>query len=233
VPEVVITDVVVDVPSTPADLLARVRAVWTAALGPSAWPVRFRAVDDPATGTGRVHVDVRLPGGDPAPLVAAGGRVARTPDGPAATGASGSGGTGISWHVVEDPAGVPLCVMGPHPSAPDGPWGPFELVVNAREPEALARWWAGRTGGTVGARPGAPFCWVEGAAGFPFLFWVFTSVHEPPTAPGRVHWDVALDQATVDDLLAAGATVVGRSPTLLLADPEGNEFAVRPRPGGS
>lgn len=60
------------------------------------------------------------------------------------------------------------------------------------------------------------------------MFWVFTPVPEPKTVKNRVHWDVLLDDATVDDLVAAGATVLRRPDDeidwTVLADPEGNEF---------
>jgi hypothetical protein len=40
-----------------------------------------------------------------------------------------------------------------------------------------------------------------------------------------MHWDVTLTDATVDDLVAAGARVLSVLPSwTVLADPEGNEF---------
>ena len=108
------------------------------------------------------------------------------------------------WYVLEDPDGIPLCVMGPHPSYPDAPMGPFELVVDAADPEGIARWWAERTGGTFGQRPGVTYAWVEGAAGFPFSYWVFTQVPEPKMAKNRVHWDVKMLDADVELLQEAG-----------------------------
>jgi hypothetical protein len=112
--------------------------------------------------------------------------------------------------------------------------GPFELVVDAVDPPAIAGWWAERTGGKVGSREGAPFVWVEGVAGFPYMFWIFHSVPEPKTVKNRVHWDVTLVDTTVEGLVAAGATLlrpkddeIGWS---VMADPEGNEFcAFEPR----
>ena len=176
----------------------------------------INGVPEQAAGKSRVHLDLRVPGGDPVPLIAAGGRVASEP------------GDGHPWYVLNDPDGVAVCVFGPHAQYPDAPSGPFELVVDAADPERIATWWAERTGGTVGRRPGAEFVWVEGAAGFPFMFWVFNSVPEPKTVKNRVHWDIKLADATVDDLVDAGATLLrtrdGDIDWWVMADPEGNEF---------
>jgi hypothetical protein len=183
---------------------ARSRTVW------------IDEVPEPAASKSRVHIDLRVADGDPAPLLAAGATVVREPG-------------DDHWWVLNDPDGVPLCVFAPHPAAPDA-LGPFELVVDARDPGAIAEWWAARLGGTVGRREGTTFAWVEGAAGFPYMFWVFNAVPEPKTVKNRVHWDVTLVDATLDDLLAAGATLVrARDEEIawtVLADPEGNEFCV-------
>ena len=177
--------------------------------------VWINGVPEPIVGKSRVHLDLRVPGGDPVPLIAAGARVVREPgDDP--------------WYVLNDPDGVALCVFGPNRQYPDAPNGPFELVVDSLDPLRIATWWAARTGGTVGRRQGAEFVWVEGAAGFPFMFWVFTAVPEPKTVKNRVHWDVKLADATVDDLVDAGATLLrmrdGEIDWWVMADPEGNEF---------
>lgn len=176
----------------------------------------INTVPEAPAGKSRVHLDLRVPGGDPVPLIAAGARVAAEP------------GEGHPWYVLNDPDGVAMCVFGPHHQHPDAPSGPFELVVDATNPAAIAAWWAARTGGTVASRPGADFVWVQGAAGFPFMFWVFNPVPEPKTVKNRVHWDVKLDSATIGDLVDAGATLVrDRDDDIdwwVLADPEGNEF---------
>ena len=135
----------------------------------------------------------------------------------------------IEWTIVDDPDGVPVCVFAPHPAAPTA-LGPFELVVDAADPPAIAAWWAARTGGTVKRRDGSPYVWIENAAGFPFMFWVFQQVPEPKTVKNRVHWDVTLVDSTVEGLIAAGAVLVRpRDDEIqwsVLADPEGNEFCV-------
>jgi hypothetical protein len=183
--------------------------------GSKARVVWINSVPEPIAGKSRAHIDIRVAGGDPAPLLKAGGKIERTPDGD------------IGWHIVDDPDGVPVCVFGPHPADPSA-LGPFELVVDAVDPRSIAGWWAERTGGSVASRDGAPFVWIEGAAGFPFMFWVFHHVPEPKTVKNRVHWDVKLVDTTVDGLVAAGATLLRPKDHEIrwwvMADPEGNEF---------
>jgi len=174
-------------------------------------------VSEPIAGKSRVHIDVRNSDGDPAPLLELGGTLARSRD------------DEIEWHVVNDPDGVAACLFGPHPADPSA-LGPFELVVDSADPRAIANWWAERTGGTVASREGTSFVWIEGAAGFPYMFWVFTGVPEPKTAKNRVHWDVKLVDITISGLIAAGATLVRSKDDeirwWIMADPEGNEFCV-------
>ena len=183
-------------------------------------------VPEPRTGKTRVHLDLRLPDADPAPLLAAGATVVREPD------------DQVRWWVLRDPDGNEFCAFPPAPPE----WGlpavesptPFELVVDSREPEAIAGWWAERLGGTVGSREGAPWRWVEGAAAFPFAYWVFNPVPEPKTVKNRMHWDVTLTAPDPAAFLAAGATVLtgptGENEWWVLADPEGNEFCAFPPP---
>jgi hypothetical protein len=239
VPDVRFKDVCIDV-TDHRDRPTAVAAFWGLALGQPVVPHDDGSFHlDPADGTpperrvwinvvpeaitvkSRVHIDVRVAGGDPQTLLDAGGRLVRPPD------------DEISWHVLHDPDGVALCVFPPHPAAPDA-LGPFELVVDTPDPEAIAAWWAARTGGTVGRRDGAPFTWVEGAAGFPYMFWVFHLVPEAKATKNRVHWDVTLADATIDLLVAAGATLLRERDEEIdwwvLADPDGNEFcAFEPR----
>jgi hypothetical protein len=177
--------------------------------------VWINEVSEPIAGKSRAHIDIRNADGDPAPLLALGGTLERAKGGD------------IEWHIVNDPDGVAVCVFGPHPADPSA-LGPFELVVDAVDPAAIAGWWAERTGGTTGTREGASFVWVEGAAGFPYMFWVFHSVPEPKTVKNRIHWDVKLVDTTIDGLVAAGAKVLRPKDDeirwWIMADPEGNEF---------
>ncbi len=155
----------------------------------------------------RVHLDVRLAASD-------------TPVPQASLVAPASEDT--PWRVLADPDGLVFCAFGPREGATEGP---FELVVDAVDPVAQATWWAARTGGTVHQREGLTWAWIEGAAGFPYLFWVFGRVPEPKTTKNRMHWDVTLADATVADLLELGCRVVDVRPGwTVLADPEGNEF---------
>jgi hypothetical protein len=183
--------------------------------GPKARTVWINSVPEPISGKSRAHLDVRVPDGDPAPLIAAGATIVRPRD------------DEIGWHVVDDPDGVALCVFGPHPADPTA-LGPFELVVDAVDPAAMALWWAQRTGGRVASRDNSPYVWIEGAEGFPFMFWVFQQVPEPKTVKNRVHWDVTLGDTTIDGLVAAGATLLRPKDDEIhwwvMADPEGNEF---------
>lgn len=200
-------------PAEPAERGSRLRPAAGALPSRTVW---INPVPEPPAGKSRVHLDLRVAGGDPAPLVAAGATEVRGPS------------ADDPWWVLVDPDGVALCVFPPHPAAPDE-LGPFELVVDTGDdPRPIAEWWAARTGGTVKGADGMSWVWVEGAAGFPFRFWVFHPVPEPKAVKNRLHWDVTLGDATVDDLVAAGATLL-RAPDgdvrwWVLADPDGNEF---------
>jgi hypothetical protein len=192
---------------------------------PDARRIWINAVPEEVAGKSRVHLDLELPDGDPAPLLALGASLIRSAD------------AGRPWHVLEDPDGVVLCVFPPQSEArPDrrAAGRVHQLVVDASDPAALARWWGERTGATVHHHLVRPFVWLEGAAGFPFDRWEFNPVPEPKAHKNRVHWDVTLDDATVEDLVASGATLL-REPApdgrwWILADPEGNEFCAFPPP---
>src|SRR6266498_2364782 len=139
-------------------------------------------VPEPRTVKTRVHVDLRLPGADPAAILQAGATVVREPG--------------------------------------EDPWW------------AQVSWWAGVTGGNVQRPDEGTFAWVEGAAGFPWQYWVFTQVPEPKAAKNRVHWDVDLTGPDPGELVEAGAAVLrkpgGDISWWVLADPEGNEFCAFP-----
>jgi hypothetical protein len=177
--------------------------------------VWINEVDEPIAGKSRVHIDIRVADGDPAPLLAGGGKLERAKGGD------------IDWHIVNDPDGVAVCVFAPHPADPTA-LGPFELNVDAVDAPAIAEWWAERTGGTVGTREGADYVWIEGVANFPYRYWVFGNVPEPKTVKNRVHWDVKLVDTTIEGLVAAGARLLRPKDDeirwWIMADPEGNEF---------
>ena len=228
VPDVAFKDLCIDV-TAGRDRPAAVARFWAAALGletsgaggedsklsppPGGAEERtiwVNAVPEEIAAKSRVHLDVYQPGGDPAALLAAGATLVRSAD------------AVRSWHVLEDPDGVALCVF------PGAAAGVYELVVDAADAGGLAAWWAERTGATVHHHPVRPFVWLEGAAGFPYERWEFNPVPEPKAHKNRIHWDVTLVDADVDALVAAGATLL-REPApdgrwWILADPEGNEF---------
>jgi len=176
-------------------------------------------VPEPRTGGTWVHLDLRLPEADPAPLVAAGATLLRDPD------------DEIQWWVLADPEGNEFCAFPPRPDTAQPPGGAlahvYELVVGAADGPAQARWWAGILGGTVRVTDDSAY--VENAAGLPWEFLVFDL--ELPwrrSVKNRMHWDVDLVDGTPAALVAAGATLL-REPDddihwWVLADPEGNEF---------
>ncbi len=104
----------------------------------------------------------------------------------------------------------------------------YEVVVDAVDPEATARWWAGILGATYGRDAEHGWSWVEDVPGAPFDSVVFVGVPEPKTVKNRVHLD--LTSPDLQPLLDAGATLLrprgdGRAWDVL-ADPEGNELCV-------
>ena len=105
------------------------------------------------------------------------------------------------------------------------------VIVDAHDPQALAAWWA-RTLGWELLEPNPAGVEVRSPEGrAPSLF--FTAVPEAKSGKNRLHLDLYADDqsATVDDLLARGATRadVGQAPDALDVvprDPEGNEFCL-------
>ena len=129
------------------------------------------------------------------------------------------------WAVLEDPEGGEFCGF-----ERDGvpAYRLLELIVDAVDPAAQARWWAGLVGGEVKHRPGEPYHWLENVPGLPFPYWVFIPVPEPKTVKNRIHWDVTADE--LQPVLDAGATLLRPKDDEIgwwvCADPEGNEFCV-------
>ena len=128
------------------------------------------------------------------------------------------------WRVLADPDGLVFCAFGPREGAPTGA---FEMCVDSADVDAIARWWGERF--EIPVQGGdKPWRWLENVPGLPFPYWVFNPVPEPKTVKNRVHWDVTLADATLDDLVAAGATILRAKDDeigwTVLADPEGNEF---------
>lgn len=99
-------------------------------------------------------------------------------------------------------------------------------VVDAADPARLARWWAQVLGlKVVYERPDV--------VALPGL--IFERAHERKTARNRLHFELDSDDlgADVEKLLDMGARHVdvrqsGIAGSVVLADPEGNEFCVLP-----
>jgi catechol 2,3-dioxygenase-like lactoylglutathione lyase family enzyme len=111
-----------------------------------------------------------------------------------------------------------------------------ELVVDCRDPEALAAWWAEVLGYRVLSREDGEVE-IGPASGFggPAPTLVFGRVADPSPDKPRLHIDVTptdRDQdAELERLLALGATPAdvgqtGREDWHVLADPEGNPFCL-------
>ncbi len=133
----------------------------------------------------------------------------------------------LSWDVLLDPEGGELCVFR-REEVPA--YKLYEVVVDSRDPHAIASWWAEVLGAAVqdhvaDADNEEPFSWFEDAPGMPFEM-VFGGVPEPKTVKNRIHWDVDVDD--LQPLLDRGATVLRERDEQIawtvLADPEGNEF---------
>jgi predicted enzyme related to lactoylglutathione lyase len=173
-------------------------------------------VPEPKTVKNRVHIDVSV--GSLDEVTDRGGRILETHE---------------HWTVCADPAGNEFCAFVRDEPLPA--YRTFEVVVDAADPERIARWW-GEVFGVEARNDGRRWWWLQDVPGMPtsgpFFAWVFGPVPEPKTVKNRLHWDL---YGETDDLLARGAThlwdVPGRSRTVawsVLADPEGNEFCVFP-----
>lgn len=129
------------------------------------------------------------------------------------------------WAVMTDPEGGEFCGF-VREKVPE--YRLLELIVDAADPEAQARWWAGLVGGDFGSGEGKPYYWLENVPGMPFKYWVFVPVPEPKTVKNRIHWDVTADD--LQAVLDAGATLLRAKDDQIgwhvCADPEGNEFCV-------
>jgi hypothetical protein len=106
-----------------------------------------------------------------------------------------------------------------------------ELIIDARDPGAQARFWGQALGWRVTERHELPFL-VPPDPAIPLI--VFVPVPEGKSVKNRLHIDVSPTDGTRDDeverLLALGATRAdigqGDVDWEVLRDPEGNEFCV-------
>ena len=106
-----------------------------------------------------------------------------------------------------------------------------QVVVDARDPRALARWWADALGWIVTYEDDNEIEIRPAADVTPGL--LFLPVADERVAKNRLHLDFRPDDqaAEVERLLALGAARmdIGQgtdAPWVVLADPEGNEFCV-------
>jgi predicted enzyme related to lactoylglutathione lyase len=167
--------------------------------------VWINRVPEPVTVKQRVHLDVH----------------AGSVDDVLALGATPFDLESFRWKVLRDPEGGELCVFEREEVPADRL---YEVVVDAREPELIATWWADVLGAEVEHEE--EWSSVVRIAGAPFEALVFGRVPEPKTVKNRIHWDIAVRDLEL--LRGDGATVL-RPPDdeirwTVCADPEGNEF---------
>ncbi|MDQ0379972.1 VOC family protein [Amycolatopsis thermophila] len=138
----------------------------------------------------------------------------------------------VPWVVLADPEGNEFCVLEPR-AAYTTTGAVAAVVLDARDPLALATFWAEATGWRIGSRhpeivglraPTGRGPWLE-----------FLRSAEPKDRKNRLHLDVAPfadgDTASESDRLCGlGARRIdigqGEVSWEVLADPEGNEFCV-------
>ena len=115
----------------------------------------------------------------------------------------------------------------------------YTVVVDARDPAALARFWAAVLDYEVIFEEPDEVVIARDEHTYPAL--VFVPVPEDKTVKNRLHIDLHPDDrdAEVQRIVGLGARPVDIGQTeedvtwVVLADPEGNEFCVlRPRDGG-
>jgi Glyoxalase-like domain len=105
-----------------------------------------------------------------------------------------------------------------------------QVVVDARDPVGLGRWWAEALGWVVVGDAADEFEIRPAPDQMPGL--LFVPVAEGKASKNRLHPDFRpVDQAAeVDRLLSLGARLVdvgqGDASWVVLADPEGNEFCI-------
>jgi predicted enzyme related to lactoylglutathione lyase len=190
----------------------------------------FVPVSDPKVGKNRVHLDLASDSSDHqrAQVERLVGLGATHVD---------IGQRDVPWVVLADPEGNELCVLEPRDRyRARGPLA--AIVVDAVEPDTLARFWTEATGWPIGSRSEMVVSLFRPGDLLPDLDFGRTAV--PKTVKNRIHLDVAPfagddHDADVERLIAFGASPVdvGQGADVswvVLADPEGNEFCVlRPR----
>jgi predicted enzyme related to lactoylglutathione lyase len=111
----------------------------------------------------------------------------------------------------------------------------LHVVLDCREPEALAKFWALALGYRVARSEGVFVILVPERREDPGPPFLLQRVSEPKAGKNRMHVDLPVDdvEETARTLVAAGATRVSAEPMeelgarwITLADPDGNEFDV-------
>lgn len=133
----------------------------------------------------------------------------------------------LPWTVLADPEGGELCVF-TYDTPPRHRLK--DVVVDAVDHAAIARWWAEVIGGTL-THSDDGYSHLDDIAGSTLESMDFVPVPEPKTVKNRIHWDVTLTPgSTIEDLVAAGASILRAEDDeitwTVMADPEGNEFCV-------
>jgi catechol 2,3-dioxygenase-like lactoylglutathione lyase family enzyme len=111
-----------------------------------------------------------------------------------------------------------------------------QVVVDAREPAVIGRWWADVLGWVVVTDTPDEFEIRPAADRLPGIDFVRST--EPKSTKNRLHLDFRPDDqaAEVDRFVGAGAQRAdigqGDVPWVVLADPEGNEFCILSPPRG-
>ena len=111
-----------------------------------------------------------------------------------------------------------------------------QVVMAARDPITLGRWWAEMLGWVIVNDTWEEFEIRPSADRLPGI--IFEPVTEPKREQNRLHLDFRPDnqQAEVDKFLRGGARHAdvgqGEVPWVVLADPEGNEFCILSAPSG-
>lgn len=108
------------------------------------------------------------------------------------------------------------------------------VTTDTTDAMALASWWATATGAEVGETNDGWYVMVRGG-GLPVTL-AFQKVEEVTPGKNRLHLDLLTEDidATADELIAAGATLVAKRGDesfrwITLADPDGNEFCIAPK----
>jgi hypothetical protein len=174
--------------------------------------VWINAVPEPRTVKQRVHLDVRAASMEP---FAGFTRISKEGE--------------HAWTTLADPEGGEFCVF----TYDEPPAKKLkDVVVDSADHVAISRWWADVIGGDLTHEDDDGYSHLDDIPGSPLESIDFVPVPEPKTVKNRVHWDVGLlPGVTLDDLVAAGATILtpaGERSWTVMADPEGNEFCVFP-----